>query len=110
VQWRTHAIALQGNGTLARDGAWYRRGSFDDGSLLGSNQNEERQIDCNRPIQAAFSRFCCGVISVVTDVVIDVNKGVLMRQEILGVERRRRWTGKLVSAVSALPMWPAGMT
>jgi cyclic beta-1,2-glucan synthetase len=39
---RTLQVALEEN---AWDGKWYRRGYYDDGSLLGSAQNDECQID-----------------------------------------------------------------
>lgn len=44
--WKAHAEAL--NKALedhAWDGAWYRRGSFDDGAPLGSAQSDECRID-----------------------------------------------------------------
>ncbi|MCX8509779.1 MAG: glycosyl transferase, partial [Rhodobacteraceae bacterium] len=45
-RWRAHAEAVRNaierNGW---DGAWYRRGQFDDGSLLGSAQSAECRID-----------------------------------------------------------------
>jgi cyclic beta-1,2-glucan synthetase len=46
AKWRERIDALQI--ALERDGwdgRWYRRGFFDDGSLLGSSQNEECRID-----------------------------------------------------------------
>ena len=39
----------------AWDGAWYRRGYFDDGSPLGSNQSEEAKIDSIAQSWAAIS-------------------------------------------------------
>jgi len=45
-KWRQHAAELQA--ALEReawDGEWYRRGSFDDGTLLGSQTNESCRID-----------------------------------------------------------------
>ncbi len=46
AQWRAHAaalvVALEAAGW---DGAWYRRGYFDDGSPLGSASSEECRID-----------------------------------------------------------------
>jgi cyclic beta-1,2-glucan synthetase len=46
ARWRTHATALRqaidGEGW---DGAWYRRGTYDDGTLLGSASSEECRID-----------------------------------------------------------------
>ncbi|QYD67891.1 glycosyl transferase [Paraburkholderia edwinii] len=45
-RWRAHEVsvrdALEGN---AWDGEWYRRATFDDGSWLGSNTNDECRID-----------------------------------------------------------------
>ncbi|HLJ83525.1 MAG TPA: glucoamylase family protein [Candidatus Eremiobacteraceae bacterium] len=44
--WRAHAVAMRD--ALERDGwdgAWYRRGFFDDGTPLGSSSSEECQID-----------------------------------------------------------------
>jgi len=44
--WRSHAAALQTS--LERegwDGDWYRRGFFDDGTLLGSSASDECRID-----------------------------------------------------------------
>jgi cyclic beta-1,2-glucan synthetase len=46
AQWRKHA--LQVAGAIEReawDGAWYRRGYYDDGSPLGSALNDECRID-----------------------------------------------------------------
>ena len=44
--WRKHAESVrQAIERDAWDGAWYRRGTFDDGTLLGSAQSEECQID-----------------------------------------------------------------
>ena len=46
ARWRAHAesvrLAIERDGW---DGAWYRRGQFDDGTLLGSASSEECQID-----------------------------------------------------------------
>ncbi len=46
TRWRAHAetvrAAIEAN---AWDGQWYRRGTFDDGSLLGSATSDECQID-----------------------------------------------------------------
>ena len=46
ARWRTHARsvkeAIEKDGW---DGEWYRRGTFDDGSLLGSKSSDECQID-----------------------------------------------------------------
>jgi cyclic beta-1,2-glucan synthetase len=46
IHWRNHARLL-GEAMEAHtwDGAWYRRGSFDDGTLLGSSQSDECKID-----------------------------------------------------------------
>ncbi|MGB8328077.1 MAG: protein ndvB, partial [Steroidobacteraceae bacterium] len=46
TRWLAHAAALRES--LERDawdGAWYRRGYFDDGTALGSTANEECRID-----------------------------------------------------------------
>jgi cyclic beta-1,2-glucan synthetase len=44
--WRKHARMLKkALEAAAWDGAWYRRGSFDDGSPLGSHLSDECQID-----------------------------------------------------------------
>ena len=44
--WRAHAENLrQAIEREAWDGAWYRRGTYDDGSLLGASTSEECQID-----------------------------------------------------------------
>jgi cyclic beta-1,2-glucan synthetase len=46
VKWRQHADALKHSlEQEGWDGAWYRRGYFDDGSPLGSAANDECQID-----------------------------------------------------------------
>jgi cyclic beta-1,2-glucan synthetase len=45
-RWRDHAEAVrQAIEKDGWDGAWYRRGTFDDGTLLGSASSEECQID-----------------------------------------------------------------
>ncbi|RJG45648.1 glucoamylase family protein [Mesorhizobium sp. DCY119] len=45
-KWEKHARSLkQALETAGWDGEWYRRGSFDDGSPLGSRSSEECQID-----------------------------------------------------------------
>ncbi len=46
ARWRAHADSVKAaiEGT-AWDGAWYRRGTFDDGSWLGSSGSDECQID-----------------------------------------------------------------
>jgi cyclic beta-1,2-glucan synthetase len=43
--YREHAAALTTAIEAAWDGAWYRRAYFDDGTPLGSKENEECQID-----------------------------------------------------------------
>jgi len=44
--WRAHREALRGSiERAAWDGAWYRRGWFDDGTPLGSARNDECRID-----------------------------------------------------------------
>jgi cyclic beta-1,2-glucan synthetase len=46
TRWRAHrATVLQAIETQGWDGAWYRRGTFDDGTLLGSATSEECRID-----------------------------------------------------------------
>ncbi len=46
ARWRAHAKAvLTAIETHGWDGAWYRRGTFDDGSLLGSATSDECRID-----------------------------------------------------------------
>jgi len=46
ASWRETATSLEASlETEAWDGAWYRRAFFDDGTPLGSAQNEECQID-----------------------------------------------------------------
>lgn len=46
ARWRAHRTAvLQAIETNGWDGAWYRRGTFDDGTLLGSATSEECRID-----------------------------------------------------------------
>ncbi|MDP4033955.1 MAG: glucoamylase family protein [Pseudorhodobacter sp.] len=46
ARWRSHAasvrVAIERDGW---DGAWYRRGTFDDGTLLGSAESEDCRID-----------------------------------------------------------------
>ncbi|MBI2720242.1 MAG: glycosyl transferase [Rhizobiales bacterium] len=45
-RWLTHAAALQSSlAGEAWDGEWYRRGFYDDGTVLGSAQSEECRID-----------------------------------------------------------------
>jgi cyclic beta-1,2-glucan synthetase len=44
-RYRSEARWLQGMLELAWDGAWYRRAYFDDGTPLGSAQNDECRID-----------------------------------------------------------------
>jgi cyclic beta-1,2-glucan synthetase len=46
ARWRAHAKSvLQAIETDGWDGEWYRRGTFDDGSLLGSASSDECRID-----------------------------------------------------------------
>jgi cyclic beta-1,2-glucan synthetase len=46
TRWRAHrATVLQAIETNGWDGAWYRRGTFDDGTILGSATSEECRID-----------------------------------------------------------------
>lgn len=46
TRWRAHrAKVLQAIETQGWDGAWYRRGTFDDGTLLGSATSEDCRID-----------------------------------------------------------------
>jgi cyclic beta-1,2-glucan synthetase len=44
-RWRDHADALRQALAQAWDGAWYRRGYYDDGTPLGSAQNDACRID-----------------------------------------------------------------
>ena len=44
-RYRREAVRLSGALERAWDGEWYRRGYYDDGSPLGSAQNDECQID-----------------------------------------------------------------
>lgn len=46
ARWRAHAEDLRAAiEAVGWDGAWYRRGTFDDGSWLGSDQSDECRID-----------------------------------------------------------------
>ena len=46
LRWRGHAQAvLRAIETHGWDGAWYRRGTFDDGTILGSAASDECRID-----------------------------------------------------------------
>ncbi|MGE0448850.1 MAG: glucoamylase family protein [Vicinamibacterales bacterium] len=45
ARFRDAARALASNLELAWDGEWYRRGYYDDGTTLGSSQNDECKID-----------------------------------------------------------------
>jgi cyclic beta-1,2-glucan synthetase len=47
AHWRAHADALSAtvNGPAGWDGAWYRRGYYDDGTPLGSSSSIECKID-----------------------------------------------------------------
>jgi len=44
-RFRNHATRLAGQLELSWDGEWYRRGYYDDGTTLGSAQNDECKID-----------------------------------------------------------------
>jgi cyclic beta-1,2-glucan synthetase len=44
-RWRADARRLQDALELAWDGEWYRRAYFDDGTPLGSNENDDCRID-----------------------------------------------------------------
>jgi cyclic beta-1,2-glucan synthetase len=47
IRWRAHAETLRESlEREAWDGAWYRRGYFDDGTAFGSSANDECRIDC----------------------------------------------------------------
>jgi cyclic beta-1,2-glucan synthetase len=54
--YRSQARALAGMLELAWDGNWYRRAYFDDGTPLGSAQNEECRIDSLTQSWAVFSQ------------------------------------------------------
>ncbi len=46
ARWRTHsASVLKAIEAVGWDGAWYRRGTFDDGTIFGSAMSEECRID-----------------------------------------------------------------
>ncbi|MDB5659978.1 MAG: hypothetical protein JWS10_2593, partial [Cypionkella sp.] len=46
AHWRNHAKAVRAAiESIAWDGAWYRRGTFDDGTWLGSSESDECKID-----------------------------------------------------------------
>jgi cyclic beta-1,2-glucan synthetase len=47
ASWRSYATALQGvlESASGWDGAWYRRGYYDDGTPLGSSTSDECRID-----------------------------------------------------------------
>jgi cyclic beta-1,2-glucan synthetase len=45
VRYRDEARRLASKLELAWDGEWYRRGYYDDGSVLGSSQNDDCKID-----------------------------------------------------------------
>ena len=54
--WRKHRDTVaQALDTAGWDGAWYRRGYFDDGSPLGSSESEECRIDSIAQSWAAIS-------------------------------------------------------
>lgn len=44
-RWKDHAETLRSALELAWDGAWYRRGYYDDGTPLGSSQSQQCRID-----------------------------------------------------------------
>ncbi len=44
-RWRQHADTLRGSLEQAWDGQWYRRGYYDDGAPLGSQESDECRID-----------------------------------------------------------------
>ena len=45
-RWRAHAQSVKtAIETYGWDGAWYRRGTYDDGTILGSSASDECQID-----------------------------------------------------------------
>ncbi|MFN0218250.1 MAG: GH36-type glycosyl hydrolase domain-containing protein [Hyphomicrobium sp.] len=55
-KWREHIARLgEAIETQGWDGAWYRRGVFDDGSPLGSRHSEECQIDSIAQSWSVFS-------------------------------------------------------
>jgi cyclic beta-1,2-glucan synthetase len=55
--WRAHAKALKVSAeSEAWDGGWYRRGWFDDGTVLGSAASEECRIDCIAQSWAVISQ------------------------------------------------------
>jgi len=56
VKYRNEARRLAGMLELAWDGDWYRRGYFDDGTPLGSAQNDECRIDSIAQSWAVLSR------------------------------------------------------
>jgi cyclic beta-1,2-glucan glucanotransferase len=56
VKYRNEAGRLAGMLELAWDGDWYRRGYFDDGTALGSAQNDECKIDSIAQSWAVLSR------------------------------------------------------
>ena len=45
ARYREHAVRLASQLELTWDGEWYRRGYYDDGTALGSAQNDECRID-----------------------------------------------------------------
>jgi cyclic beta-1,2-glucan synthetase len=56
ARWRAHAQAVrEALEREAWDGAWYRRATFDDGTWLGSEANEECRIDSIAQSWAVFS-------------------------------------------------------
>jgi cyclic beta-1,2-glucan synthetase len=54
-RYRSEASRLSAQLELAWDGEWYRRGYYDDGSPLGSAQNDECKIDSIAQTWAVFS-------------------------------------------------------
>lgn len=56
-RWRRHAQSVcEAIETQGWDGAWYRRGTFDDGTILGSAASDECQIDSIAQSWAVLSR------------------------------------------------------
>jgi cyclic beta-1,2-glucan synthetase len=59
-RYRSQARWIAGNLELAWDGAWYRRAYFDDGTPLGSVQNDECRIDSLTQSWAVLSQVADG--------------------------------------------------
>jgi cyclic beta-1,2-glucan synthetase len=56
-RWRDHAEALRtAQESIAWDGGWYRRATFDDGTWLGSSHSDECRIDSIAQSWAVLSR------------------------------------------------------